>query len=130
MKKLLLAVVALCVLTLFVAVPAGPPATPRAWGVIYVTNASTTVPTNFVAGVSATTNIYASRITILGKPSPRGANTSTAYIGTTAGDSTQPYPVTSGGEVLIVAPEGSVFNLRDWYVDVGTANDGLTIIYQ
>ena len=130
MKKLLLAVAALFILTLLIAVPAGPPATPRAWGIIYVTNSSTSVPTNFTAGVSATTNIYASRITILGKPSARGANTSVAYIGTTSGNDTQPYPIPTTGEVLITAPEGSVFNLRDWWVDVGTANDGLTIIYQ
>ncbi len=103
---------------------------PMAWNTIYVTNASTSVPTNLTAGVSATTNIYAEAITILGKPSPRGANTSTCYIGTSSGNDTQPYQLVSGGEIVIKAPPNTKFNLRDLWVDVGTGNDGVTVIYR
>lgn len=96
---------------------------------IYVTNNSTTVPTNLTAGVSATTNIFARRVTIIGKASPRSANTSTAYIGFTSGNDTQPYPVLSGGEVVLRIPDNETINLANIWVDVGTAGDGVTIIY-
>lgn len=104
--------------------------TRSAFHVIYVTNTSTTVPTNFTAGVNATTNINASVVTVRGQVSPRVNNAGTVYIGTTSGNDTQPYPVTAGGEVVIRIPEGRTINLRDWWVDVGTANDGICIIYQ
>ena len=105
--------------------------TRSAWNTLYVTNASTTVPTNFTAGVSATTNIFATRVTIIGKPSARGANASTCYVGPTSADGAQAYAVQAGGEVTIIASDpNKAFNLKDWFVDVGAANDGLTIIYQ
>ena len=100
------------------------------WNILYVTNSSTSVPTNFTAGVSATTNIFASVITVIGKASPRSANTSTCYVGTTATDDMQPYPIVSGGQITITAPAGKTFNLKDLWVDVGSANDGITIIYK
>lgn len=104
--------------------------TRSAWRTLYVTNSSTTVPTNFVAGVGGQTNIYATRVTILGKASPRVNNAGTVYIGTSTADGSQPYPVTAGGEVVLRAPDTAPFNLRDWYVDVLNANDGVTIIFQ
>ncbi len=86
--------------------------TRTAWNIIYVTNGSTTVPTNFTAGVNATTNIRATIVTILGKPSP-------------------PYPVPIGGEVIMrTARPNEYYNLAEWWVDVGTVNDGITILYQ
>lgn len=104
--------------------------TRSAFNIIYVTNASTTVPTNFTAGVNATTNIFATVVTVRGQVSPRVNNAGTVYIGTASGNDTQPYPVTAGGEVIIRIPEGRTINLRDWWVDVGTASDGICIIYQ
>ena len=100
------------------------------WGTIYATNASTSVPTNFTAGVSATTNIMATLVTVIGKSSARGINSGTVYVGITSGNDTQPYPIAPGVEVVMRAPEGKVFNLKEWWFDVDTANDGLTIIFQ
>ena len=125
MKKILV-ILALATLVLF----KSHSQTRSAWRTLYVTNASTTVPTNFVAGLGGATNIYASRITILGKISPRATNTSIVYIGPVSTNDFQPYPVQPGGEVTIAAPDTAPFNLRDWYVDVTTTNDGITIIFQ
>ncbi len=128
MKKLLIAcgVAALLLTVLFSRAQ-----TRTAWNIIYVTNGSTTVPTNFTAGVNATTNIRATIVTILGKPSPRGVNTSIAYIGTTNVNDSQPYPVPIGGEVIMrTARPNEYYNLAEWWVDVGTVNDGITILYQ
>lgn len=96
---------------------------------IYVTNNSITVPTNFTAGVSASTNIFARRITVIGKASPRAINASTCYVGFTSGNDTQAQPVTAGGEVVISIPDNEKINLANLWVDVGTAGDGITIIY-
>lgn len=127
MKKLLIAfgVAALLSFILFSRAQ-----TPAAFGIIYLTNTSTTVPTNFTAGVSATTNINARVVTVRGQVSPRVNNAGTVYIGTSSANDSQPYPVLAGGEVLIRVPEGKTINLKDWWVDVGTANDGLCIIFQ
>jgi hypothetical protein len=125
MKKLLV-LIALATLVLFKAQSQ----TRSAWRTLYMTNSSTTVPTNFVAGVGGVTNIYATRVTIIGKASPRANNVGTVYIGTSTGDDSQPYPVTAGGEVVLRAPDTAPFNLRDWYVDVLNAGDGVTIIFQ
>lgn len=129
MKKLIFfsGLAALLLLVLFAR---GASQTRTAWNILYVTNGSTSVPTNFTAGVSATTNIFATVVTVRGKVSPRTDNTGTVYIGTTSGNDTQPYPVLSGGEVLLRAQPGTTFNLADWWVDVTTINDGICIIYQ
>jgi hypothetical protein len=127
MKKLLV-LIALATLVLFKAQSQ----TRSAWRTLYMTNTSTTIPSNFVSGlvIGGATNIYASRVTIIGKASPRANNAGTVYIGTSSGDDSQPYPVTAGGEVVLRAPDTAPFNLRDWYVDVLNAGDGVTIIFQ
>lgn len=105
--------------------------TRSAWRVLHVTNTSLTVPTNFVAGIGGQTNIYASRITIIGKASPRSTNALTVFVGPTATNDRQIYPIAPGGEVVLQSPDTAPFNLRDWYVDVLTnSGDGVTIIFQ
>lgn len=126
MKKIIVIGVLALLLVLFKAQSQ----TRSAWRVLHMTNTSTTVPTNLVAGVGGQTNIYATRVTVIGKASPRSTNTSVVYIGPSAADGTQPYPVNAGGEIVLRAPDTAPFNLRDWYVDVLTANDGVTIIFQ
>ena len=125
MKKILV-ILALATLVLF----KSHSQTRSVWRTLYVTNASTTVPTNFVAGVGGQTNIYASRVTIIGKASPRANNVGTVYVGPSKDNDSQPYPITAGAEVILVSPDGATFNLRDWYVDVVNAGDGVTIIFQ
>jgi hypothetical protein len=125
MKKLLV-LIALAMLVLFKAQSQ----TRSVWRTLYVTNGSLTVPTNFVAGLGGQTNIYASRVTIIGKAGPRTTNTSTVYVGPISTNDFQPYPINPGAEVKLVAPDTAPFNLRDWFVDVGTTNDGITIIFQ
>lgn len=125
MKKLLV-IIALALLVLVKAQSQ----TRSVWRTLYVTNTSLTVPTNFVAGMGGQTNIYATRVTILGKASPRTTNTGTVYVGPSSGNDTQPYPVTAGGEVVLRAQDTAPFNLRDWYVDVLNSGDGVTIIFQ
>lgn len=127
MKKIIVIGVLALLLVLFKAQSQ----TRSVWRTLYVTNGSTTLPVNFVAGLGGQTNIYATRVTILGKKAPRQDNTSTVFIGPSSGENTQPYPVTAGGEVVLRAPDTAPFNLRDWYVDVlNTSGDGVTIIFQ
>lgn len=76
------------------------------------------------------TNLWVERATVLGKKAARTDNTSVAYLGVNSTNNTQWFPLTAGGEVQIIAPEGSVFNLYDWYVDVGADDDGVIVIYQ
>lgn len=127
MKKILI-IAALAMLVLFKSYSQ----TRSVWRVIHATNTSLTTPSNFVSGVVAggATNIYASRVTILGKASPRSTNASIVYVGTSASDNSQPYVVPIGGEITINAPDTAPFNLRDWYFDVLTSGDGITIIFQ
>lgn len=125
MKK----IIAIVLLALLVLVKAQSQ-TRSAWRTLYVTNTILNVPTNFVAGLGGQTNVYATRVTVLGKRWARTTNTSVVYIGPSIAQGTQPYPVNPGGEVVLRAPDTAPFNLRDWYVDCITTNDGVTIIFQ
>lgn len=128
MKKIIVIGVLALLLVLFKAQSQ----TRSAWRVLHMTNTSTTVPSNLVSGLvlGGATNLYATRVTVIGKASPRSTNTSVVYIGPSTNDSAQPYPVNPGGEVVLRAPDTAPFNLRDWYVDVLTSGDGVTIIFQ
>ena len=90
-----------------------------------VVNTSTTVPIRLV-----TTNLFVTKATVLGMSGARTNNTGTVYIGFLATDNTQPFPVLPGGETTINAGENKQVNLFDYFFDVTTANDGLTILYQ
>ena len=88
--------------------------------VIYVTNAHT-AQTNFIS-----TNIWFTRCTVLGKYSAANNNAGSVSIGDT---NSQPYTISAGGEYLIEAAPGTKMNFKDWYLKVGTINDGLTLIF-
>jgi hypothetical protein len=89
------------------------------------TNASTTVP----VALSATTKYFKVATFIGNNSTSRDANTGTVYIGVTTNNNAQPITITSGSMVVVEAPQGSWYNLADWYLDVATANDGVVIIY-
>lgn len=126
MKKIIVIGVLALLLVLFKAQSQ----TRSVWRTLYAIPDSTDVPTNFVASLGGQTNIYATRVTILGKKSARANNTSTVYVGPVNTNDAQPYPVTAGGEVILRAADTAPFNLRDWYVDAATSGDGVTIIFQ
>lgn len=93
-----------------------------------VQNASTSAPAQF-----STTNLFVRTVTVRGcgqGGTARGTNTTTVWIGTTSGNDTQTYPIDPGREAVITAPLGHWLNLADWYFDVTTANDGVTLIFQ
>lgn len=93
-------------------------------GQFTVINTSTTTPVRF-------TNItfQVREATILGKKGPRTSNVGDVYIGPTSGDDSQSFVVGPDAEVVLRAGEGGL-DLREWYLDVTTANDGLVIIYR
>jgi hypothetical protein len=68
-------------------------------------------------------------VTILGKSAPRVDNTGDIYVGPTSSNDTQAFKIAPGGEVVIKVTSGFI-NLAGWYVDVTTANDGVTVIYR
>lgn len=90
------------------------------------TVAATGTPERLVA----TAGTYLFQFAVLfGKKAPRTDNTSDAYVGVTATDDTQPYLIPVGLTVSIEAPEGMLFDLYDFYLDVGTNGDGVVIWY-
>ena len=93
-------------------------------GQFSVTNSNTTVPVRF-------TNVtfQVREATILGNKSPRVINTGDVYIGPVSGDDSQTFVIAPGQEVILRAGDGGV-NLREWFLDVTVANDGLTIIWR
>lgn len=75
--------------------------------------------------------VLVKEVTFLGKSAPRTDNTGDVYIGITSGDNTQAFKLPPGGEAVIRVQDPSGFiNLSSWYVDVTTANDGVTVIYR
>lgn len=122
MKKTLCLIVALLALPILVY------AAPEriAAGIIIVTASDSGTPVSLTTG----TNVWCVRATILGKKAARTANTGEVYIGPASANNAQPFKVVSDGEVVIEAAEGSSINLKDWYLDVTTNDDGVVIIYQ
>jgi len=51
-------------------------------------------------------------------------NTTSIRIGPTATDGKQPIPISPGGQYIL-----EKVDLYDWYVDVGTASDGVVVVY-
>lgn len=92
---------------------------------VITTNSSTSVPTAL-----STTDIWFTRATVLGLKAARTANSGDVYIGPTSSNDAQPFKVLSSGEVVIQAQVGTKLNLKEWYLDVTIANDGVVIIWQ
>jgi hypothetical protein len=90
-------------------------------------NASTTVPVQLTNNPAIMCNTF----TIVGKVSAQGANNAaTLYIGTSSTDGANGYAIASGETHVFVAPRGQSYRLSDFYIDVGSASDGVWIIYQ
>lgn len=87
------------------------------------TNSSAATP------VAITNVLRCMEVTILGKSAPRVDNVGDVYIGPTSANDTQAFKISPGGEVLIKVTSGEI-NLGDWYLDVTTANDGVTVLYR
>jgi len=92
---------------------------------IIKTVAATTTPER----ITSTQGTEFRQAVIMGKKAARTDNTSTCYIGLAATDSSQPYAVTAGGEIVITPPLGVKFDLYDFYVDVETNDDGVVVWY-
>lgn len=89
------------------------------------TNSSTTVPVR----VAAARGHYFRSATFYGKLHARTNNTSSVYLGVNSTNDTQAIEVPAGGAVVISAPVNGFFDLYDIYLDVGTANDGVVVIW-
>lgn len=89
------------------------------------TASATGTPVQFTNAIT-----QAGSVTVLGKSAPRTDNVGDVYIGITSGNDTQAYKIAPGGEVVIPLGVGEVTDLQHWYVDVTTANDGVTVIYR
>jgi hypothetical protein len=75
--------------------------------------------------------VLVKEVVFLGKSAPRTDNTGDVYVGITSGNDTQAFKISPGGEAVIRVEDPSGFiNLADWYVDVTTASDGVTVIYR
>jgi hypothetical protein len=99
----------------------------RIWGYgeKTTTNSDAAVPTAL-----STTNLWVTRVTIMGKKSARTDNTGDVYIGTTSTNDEQTYKIVSGTVHVLEQPDGDLFNLATIYLDVTTANDGVVMFYQ
>ena len=86
--------------------------------------ALTTVPEAIAAA-----NTFFKTALIIANKAARTANTGKVWLGVTAGDGTQPIGLDAGTQRTIEAPEGQKYDLGDWFVDVETVNDGVTVIY-
>lgn len=90
-----------------------------------VVNTSTTVPKQLT---NAT--VYCTSFTIEGKAAAQGAaNAGTLYLGMSATDGVNSYPILSGGIYMWNDPKGRQFDLSTLYIDVTSANDGVTVTY-
>lgn len=94
-------------------------------GQFTVVNSSTTTPIRFT-----NTTFQVREATILGRKSARVVNAGDVYIGTLSTDDSQGFVVRPDGEVILRAEGGGGVDLREWYLDVTVANDGLVIIYR
>jgi hypothetical protein len=66
---------------------------------------------------------------IMGCKAAQTDNTADAYLGMTATNGTQAFPVRAGGQSVIEAPDGVQFDFYDFYLDVGVNGEGVQIWY-
>lgn len=89
------------------------------------TNSDTGVPVR----VAAARGNYFRSATFYGKLHARTNNTSSVYLGVNSTNNTQAIEVPAGGSVVISAPPNTYLDLYDLYLDVGTAGDGVVVIW-
>jgi len=89
------------------------------------TNSDPAVPVRLVA---ARGNLFKSA-TFYGKLHARTNNTSSVYLGVNSTNNTQAIEVPAGGAVVLAAPVNAWYDLYDIYLDVGTAGDGVVIVW-
>lgn len=83
------------------------------------TVALTTVPEKI-----SSTSLPATNVILIGCKAAQTDNATTVYIGPSSGDGTQVIPIPPGGQYAL-----SGVDLSEWYIDVGTAGDGLIAVY-
>jgi len=91
------------------------------------TNADTSVPVRLVT-VRGQSPFKSA--TFYGKKSARVNNTSSVWLGVNSTNQTQLIEVPAGGAVVMSAPVNSFMDLYDLYLDVETANDGVTVVFE
>ena len=74
--------------------------------------------------------LYCTKVTLQGQNAVQTDNTGDVYLGWSSANGTQPYLIASGSVHTFIAPEGSKYNLADWYLDVATNADGVVFIYE
>jgi len=93
---------------------------------VVVINSSTALP---VAITNRSVSVFS--VTFWGLRGDRTTNTSCVWIGVTGTNNTaQTIPVDPGQWVTVTAAPGTKFNLTQFSLDVGTANDGVVVHYQ
>ncbi len=93
-------------------------------GVKTTTNTSTSVPVAL-----SSTNLWVTEVTILAKRNARTDNTGDIYLGEIDTNDEQPFKMTPGAEASFQIPSAEAINLKNWYLDVTTVNDGVVILY-
>ncbi len=117
MKRYIVAILLLAVAVL---------APPVGTGQFSKVNSATGTP---VALTNAVTQVK--EVVFLGKSAPRVDNVGDVYIGWASGNDTQPFKIAPGGEAVIRVENPERFiDLSGIYLDVTTANDGVTVIYR
>jgi hypothetical protein len=119
MKPLILSVALL--LTVLFSLPSS--AQKRVGWTSFTATNNHTVATNFVTG----TNIFATKVTIMGLKSAGVNNAGTVYIGPVSNATY--FAISAGGTAVIEPDPGSTFNLKDWYFRTPSTNDGIFVIY-
>lgn len=88
------------------------------------TNSSTTVPVRL-----ASASVFFRKAWIYGNKAAQTANTGTVFLGNLSANASQPMAIATGVEKIIEAPPGAYMDFYEFYLDVATANDGVSILY-
>ena len=89
------------------------------------------IATNTIPRQIVTTNLYVRGVTFVGIKGvePITNNAGLVYVGASSTDGQQFITVTPAGEVVVSVKDNQLFNLKDWYLDAATTNDGVGVIY-
>lgn len=80
--------------------------------------------------VLAAAGTYFRKATILAfKTLAAGANTSAVKLGRSTTASQQPISIAAGASYTLEAPVGAKWDLNAWNIVIGTAGDGVVVIY-